>query len=376
MRKLPSTFAALPLVLIVTFSILSSCTGSLFGSGTSVGGEIASDTTWGPQGSPYTFQNDVTVKAGVTLTILPGTVVDLDLSCLLIDGTLYAIGTEENRISFEGEKPIGAWPPRIYFNDSSRDWNEATGTGCILAYSKVHVPGYQYSPILGDKSEARISNNIIDNYGGDEASIRINGVVANNTILGGYRGVLGQQNTTIVYNIIQDCMVGICCGYASVDPIYRPVMIGNVIKNNTIGIEIYSSAPYIAYNSIVDNDQGITFTEYAFERDAKPVGIINNNIHDNNYNIYVDYRANSQTVDVTNNWWGTTDTAAISQNMYGDNIVYTPVLGEATSNSPTDLPITLALIPQSDQYYAVAAFACGALVGVVALVIWIKKGKD
>jgi hypothetical protein len=374
-RKLLSTLTALLLVWVVTFSILSSCTGSLLGSGTSVGGEIASDTTWGSQGSPYNFQSDVKVKEGVTLTILPGTVVNLDLSCLLIDGTLNAIGSLDNRIKFEAQKlTTHSWPPRIYFNDSSPGWDESTSIGCVIAYAEITVPNYQYETIIGEHTQVRISNNIINNYGNDAAATRTNGLVTNNTILGGYIGVIGWANTTICYNTIKDADIGIACGYMSTESVFHPVIIGNIITNNTKGLFISGSTPYISYNTITGNDKGVSF-DYNYWN-VKPVGIINNNIYNNDYNVYVEEQANNQAVDVANNWWGTTDTSTISQKLHGDNIVYTPILSEATSNSPTDLPITLALTPQSNQYYAVAAFACGALVGVLALVIWIKKGKN
>jgi hypothetical protein len=38
-------------------------------------GQIGSDQTWGPDGSPYVVDGTVQVGAGTTLRILPGTVV-------------------------------------------------------------------------------------------------------------------------------------------------------------------------------------------------------------------------------------------------------------------------------------------------------------
>ena len=67
-----------------------------------------------------------------TLTILPGTVIDLKLANFIIDGTLNAKGTETNWIVLQAQKRLTySWPPRLYFNSSSTPWDENTGTGLV-----------------------------------------------------------------------------------------------------------------------------------------------------------------------------------------------------------------------------------------------------
>lgn len=40
--------------------------------------ELTADETWGPQGSPYVLSGRTTIMPGVSLTLLPGTVVKVD----------------------------------------------------------------------------------------------------------------------------------------------------------------------------------------------------------------------------------------------------------------------------------------------------------
>jgi hypothetical protein len=62
---------------------------------TFVSGTIPSDTTWTLADSPYVVTSDLSVPAGVTLTVNPGVVVKFDgsFTTLNVDGTLDALGT-------------------------------------------------------------------------------------------------------------------------------------------------------------------------------------------------------------------------------------------------------------------------------------------
>jgi hypothetical protein len=64
---------------------------------------------------------------------MPGTVIDLQLANLVIDGTLIAKGNDADWIIIQAQKRTTfSWPPRIYFNSSSTPWDENTGTGSII----------------------------------------------------------------------------------------------------------------------------------------------------------------------------------------------------------------------------------------------------
>jgi len=73
-------------------------------------GTLPGDTVWGPPQSPCTVAGELTVPAGVTLTILPGTTVLFqESSRMLVYGRLLAEGTpaEPIRITRAGDK--GRW---------------------------------------------------------------------------------------------------------------------------------------------------------------------------------------------------------------------------------------------------------------------------
>lgn len=68
---------------------------------TKAGGTLPVDETWTAAGGPYHVTGSITVPAGRTLTIEPGTTVFLDSKCgFTISGRLVAQGTEYQRIRF------------------------------------------------------------------------------------------------------------------------------------------------------------------------------------------------------------------------------------------------------------------------------------
>ena len=128
----------------------------------------------------------------------------------------------------------------------------------------------------------------------------------------------------------------------SFDPIYHPVIIGNLIANNLVGIDDYSCSPFIVNNTITNNTRGLYFSAYAFDRNAYPVGISSNNIYNNSYNVYVESSGTQKSIDLTNNWWGTTNPSTIAASIYdnADNPIlakvdYVPFLTEPNPTAPT-----------------------------------------
>lgn len=99
-------------VLVMTTSLLNAMSAQAWlpdAPATDVGGLINSDTTWTLAGSPYVLTSDLTVAAGVTLTIEPGVVVmGQSTAGLLVNGHLQAIGTETQPITFTSAANTGA----------------------------------------------------------------------------------------------------------------------------------------------------------------------------------------------------------------------------------------------------------------------------
>ena len=100
------------LVALVAGSLLVGCGLLPFHSRhpTPVSGAITTDTTWSAADSPYVLTGNVTVRAGVTLTIEPGVVVLAnDGVSLTVNGRLLAEGTPRRHIRFTRNAGADSW---------------------------------------------------------------------------------------------------------------------------------------------------------------------------------------------------------------------------------------------------------------------------
>jgi hypothetical protein len=94
---------ALTLMLALLLSALAST--AYFGNAqatSNVSGIINTNTTWTKANSPYTLTGNVLVDNKVTLTIEPGTTVNLEGYYIMVNGTLKAKGTSANPIMLNG----------------------------------------------------------------------------------------------------------------------------------------------------------------------------------------------------------------------------------------------------------------------------------
>lgn len=73
-------------------------------------GPLRTNATWDPQQNPYTVWGELRVPKGVTLTVLPGTIVLFQAgSRIVINGRLVAEGTAANPIRFTRADSSGHW---------------------------------------------------------------------------------------------------------------------------------------------------------------------------------------------------------------------------------------------------------------------------
>jgi len=377
-------------------------------------GIINSDTTWTKANSPYILTGPISVHEGVTLTIESGVTVNLNNYYIQVNGTLRARGSSAEKIHFNGDGERA----EITFTQHSPSWDEQIGSGSIIENAVLtsikidinytspkindnsingcidchqissritnnNIIGTNYtSVIFVSRSSAVISGNIIHNKRTAIESLSDSSIISNNTIIGGVTGIIHDSTSdryALSKNTVYGCDVGIEAHYFS-------TIEQNTIINNGIGI-VNRGASIIQNNTIVNNTVGI----YSY----KPSTIMYNNIQNNSeYNIRLDQGA-SGNLNATYNWWGTTNTAAISQKIYDVDdefnlgaVTFTPFLTAPNSEAPLMIFVPTATPPpettpapsqepgQTDQTEAIIGAAIVAIVlcaGLGLLVHLIKR---
>jgi hypothetical protein len=275
---------------------------------------------------------------------------------MTVNGTLQAIGSSKNSIVFNGDNSA-----EIVFSPFAVDWDQSTGTGCIIENAIIgpYMVMYNSPEINNDNVYGRINTNAnasISNcfiYGGISITGG-QGIVSDNTVTSP-SGSMGQGiiisifavNATVSGNTITACLEGITVdakGGLGVGN-FTSLIEGNLIADNTYGIEIvaFSGAtlltPLIQSNTITSNTYGIYFASFP-SGEFTPATIVGNNIYDNsNYNVLSNV---TNDVSATNNWWGTTDTQSINQTIYDfkndpnwGNVSFVPFLDSPNTQAPT-----------------------------------------
>lgn len=116
---------------------------------------ITTHTVWGPQGSPYVV--DVTeVSAGVTLTLLPGTVVKFeDDGRLVVAGQILALGTPDDRVVFTSIRDDSV------MGDTNGDGNATAPARGV--WSEIMVSGGSGTPVsVFDYVDVRYGGNDLE----------------------------------------------------------------------------------------------------------------------------------------------------------------------------------------------------------------------
>jgi parallel beta-helix repeat protein len=350
------------------------------------------------------------VNSDVTLTIEAGVTVNLNDHYIQVEGVLQARGNEADPIHFNSGT--------LKFTESSDDWNEQTGTGCIVENAVLSSAG------ISSKSAIKINHNTIN---GD---VTVNGpsVVSSNTIVGSVATVGSTtvlQNTvtgringggdttsenylTISGNIITQGAGYINCaiestGYALIadntisdcnyginiitgrDRFGGSIAPNTIVERNTITgtthgihIEIYSAMVYGSIKpSISDNAVSKNTVGLYLDGDAHYLTLKNNNLGENyDYNIYL---SSPQNLDATDNWWGTTDTQSIKQKIFDfnrdfnlGNVIFVPFLtapNPEITPSPTASP---SATPTPSQEPPPIEFT--VIIGTIIIVATISVG--
>ncbi len=408
---------------LLLIAFLLSCEVLEFGAAqtsTQVSGIISSNATWTQANSPYYLTGNVLVDKGATLTIEAGATVNLNSYYIRVNGTLTAIGNPANKITFNGGQ--------IFFTTASNSWNEQTNSGCIIENAAlIQTSISSNNPLKIDNciingeisvTASIISSNIVtstisshsslisnNNVKGDiilgsvtlgavsapaESSAVSNNIVEGSIISGSPQGTPQIFNNTvssggiqctgygsIFNNYVHNCGTGISLNSIRVFGGYLACFAtveNNVVVDNTNGITIYLASlsygsgtlvPTVQNNTITGNSVGISLDEMNYG--ATPIIRYNNLQNNSNYNFYLSAPNN---VDVSNNWWGTTNEAAINQSIYDFKNDFN--LGRATFIPFLTEPNPYAgSIPEFPSWVILLSI----MIGTLATAVYFKRRK-
>ncbi|HUU30387.1 MAG TPA: PQQ-binding-like beta-propeller repeat protein [archaeon] len=262
---------------------------------THVSGGIFADATWTVANSPYIVDSNIVVFPGCTLTIEPGVTVKFkDTTSLEVRGKLYAVGRQANHIvftSFSSSPVAGSWYG-VWGGEEIIQY-------CEFFYAQNALQGGSNTSINNCKFVQNInalSNGTAVSCIFENNSIAMNGNAAYNCTF--TNNVYG-CNAVNIYNCTFTGQTGNAVnGASSVE--------NCTITGNNIGIEGLGRA---TNNSITGNAIGIIL--YG--------GVSGNSINFNNiYNnsLYNIKNASNSNIDLSNNWWGTTNPAEIEAKIY------------------------------------------------------------
>lgn len=258
--------------------------------------------TWDLEGSPYIVQGDIEIEQGKTLAIEPGVVVKFVSGVgLRIDGTLTAIGTEEQMIIFTStqESPnAGDWAGLDCYNsDIDLKWcvveyatealyiweSNPTLTDCVIRNSLshgIHVKAMA-SGCAGASASPRITRCIIEYNSG--YGVRYYGYGSSSSgctdpKTGEVSGLL--SDSIIRHNIASGIGIFAYYGYLSAGSAYPNIRNNEIHSNGVHGITVDGNnptSPKIINNNIFENTgAGISITN------SEDIKIITyNNIYQN-----------------------------------------------------------------------------------------------
>ncbi|MCL5876643.1 MAG: right-handed parallel beta-helix repeat-containing protein [Candidatus Bathyarchaeota archaeon] len=299
-----------------------------------VKGVIGSDVVWTKENSPYSLAGNIAIDKGATLTVESGVTVNLNNYYIRVNGTLIAKGSSTDKIYLGG-----SISGEIIFNPSS--------TNGVIENAIVNAS------LQINNSSPTIHRNVI------MLGTAVSGgspIISQNTIAittlsdwvgrPSYRSTaisIGGENTAIIIdNTIAGSLEKAAISISSGSP---TITRNNISNSYGYGGETgywQSGISLSGYCSPTIKDNTITQSAVGIFIDGSPnPRIVSNNIEGNsNYNLRLDTQSN---IDVPNNWWGTSNSAAIDQKIYDFNddfelgkVNYTPFLIAANSQAMPD----------------------------------------
>jgi hypothetical protein len=363
-----SAFSLLMIFLMCSFVFIGNVNFAESQTGTTLNGTINSNQTWTKANSPYSLNAPTTIAKGVTVHVEPGVAISLNGLTLEINGEFNGVGTDVDPITIDGgyvcrtpEFGSSEHTGSITFTSDSAGWNEQTNSGSIIENARLDAPALIINGSL------KFTKNVFTGPGGlsvvsgapeitnntfIDASIWAQGgtpLIVNNIIRQPSVGVFVYGGAPQIRgNIIYDGFQGIFINYGddviiqgNIIANFSQAIVGgtdgrltiedNLLMYNLVGVYADSPREVIEYNTLAFNVAAMNLT-------SSPI-VAYNNMENNNRTITLE---RSQDVDAENNWWGTTDSSAISQSIWDGNdyynlgkVTYTPFLESPNSRAPS-----------------------------------------
>jgi len=296
--------------------------------GFSVEGPITSDTVWTLGDSPIEVLGDVIIDNGASLSIEPGVeiIVETGLSLTVVNGSLDAVGTSDNRIRFtsgRNEPTAGDWDGMKFYGDEN---STLTISFCDVEYAKDGIAIASAGKALIEKSTI-----IHNSANGIHAAGVTNLLIRENTVKLNANGIsasgANSSGLEVIDNSILNNKNGVYISVYGDDSYIRNITIsGNSLRDNTNGIYLHSSSRPIStastyIHNVTISDNSIQSIRYGIHLLAKGWGepglqgggayIYNSIVSQNN----ISFSQHALYVDSSSNWYSWISGLAISGNI-------------------------------------------------------------
>lgn len=262
---------------------------------TEAGGEIKKNTTWTATNSPYVLVKTVEVLAKYTLTIEPGVTVSMPegfTDMFLLKGKIIALGTEDNKIIFDGGG-----------NSSFFNAQNSKGSAFLdLDYCEIRNGGYLWNHGYG---YFNLKNSLVENLS-DRSYI-----------------FYPENDIYIEYNEFKNAG-GFSIGHGENTKVYIRYNFFNGKNSALPGYEDYHIQNWASFS------ESETIVQY------------NSFLPEDNIVLRLPSGYGAAAMTATENYWGTTDEDIIKSMIYDKNddmtsagyIDYLPILSEPDPDTP------------------------------------------